>query len=152
MVRHVITAWYVLVAVLAPKTCCCAFRSAVEAKPHRTEAVAHAQVRSKGCPFCHAADGKRPTTPDGSKPTGGPDKPGCPCRDGHSVDALAVVTAPVAQQLTGPDGTASYPANHDFDRLPAPTLAAVSGPAAATRAGPFLTADDLLRAFHFLRC
>jgi hypothetical protein len=151
--RHAITACYVLAAVLAPRACCCAFRSTVAAKPHWTEAVAHTQVRAKGCPHCHhAADEKPATAPDGSQPAGAPGKSNCPCKEGRSHDAPAVVTATASQLLAGPDGPAAHPATHEFDRLPVPALAAAPGQTSGARSGPFLTEDDLLRAFHLLRC
>ena len=139
MMRYAVTFWYVLAAVLAPKVCCCALNPAAEAQPRQTAAVA--EVRAKTCPHCRTSE----TTPDDPRPA---DKPKCPCKEGRSHEAPAVVTAPASQWLDAPSGLSVVGFT---DRLPAPVFAATPF-VALPRTGPPLTADDLLRVFHFLRC
>lgn len=141
MLRYAVTFWYVVAAVLAPRLCCCALGHAAEATPQRTAVVS--EVREKTCPHCRTAG----TVPDDSRPT---EKPKCPCKEGRSHEAPAVVTAPASQWLAGPDAPTGSPDVRAFDGLSVPAAAApfTSSP----RTGPPLTTDDLLRVFHFLRC
>jgi hypothetical protein len=136
MLRYAVTFWYVLTAVLAPTTCCCALSHAAEAQPQR----AVTEVREKTCPHCRTSE-----TPTDSKPA---DKPKCPCQEGHSHEAPAVVTAPASHWIDAPTGlsVAGF-----IDRIPVAAVAAAPF-VALPRTGPPLTADDLLRVFHFLRC
>ncbi|HET6572953.1 MAG TPA: hypothetical protein VFG68_05070 [Fimbriiglobus sp.] len=139
MLRLAVTLGYVMAAVLVPKVCCCALQATTDAQPQRTAAVT--EVRGTTCPHC------RPThTPTDSKPT---DKPKCPCKDGRSQDAPAVVTAPASQWLAGPDAPTGLSDAWAIGQ--SPVLDAVPF-LSVPRTGPPLTADDLLRAFHILRC
>jgi hypothetical protein len=140
MMRYAVTLWYVVAAVLAPRLCCCALSHAAEAPPQR---AAVTEVREKTCPHCRATE----SAPDDAKPT---DKPKCPCKEGRSHEAPAVVTAPASQWLAGPDAPTGYADVWTFGRTP--VLAADASFTSVPRTGPPLTADDLLRAFHILRC
>jgi hypothetical protein len=139
MLRYAVTLWYVVAAVLAPRLCCCALSHAAEAKPKQTPAVT--EVRAKSCPHCRTTE----TTPDDARPT---DKPKCPCKESHAHDAPAVVTAPASYWLDAPAGQS---VTGFTDRLPVPAFVA-SPFTSVPRTGPPLSADDLLRAFHILRC
>lgn len=138
MLRSAVTLGYVLAAVLAPKVCCCAFHATADTQPQRTAVIT--EVREKTCPHCLTTE-----TPTESKPK---DKPKCPCKEGRSHEAPAVVTAPASQGIDAPTGlsVAGF-----IDRLPVPASTAAPF-TSITRTGPPLTADDLLRAFHILRC
>jgi hypothetical protein len=134
MLRHAVTIGYILAAVLAPRVCCCA---ATPTHPQPTEP----QRVAKTCPHCRTAE----KVPGDATPS---DKPKCPCQEGHSHTSPAVVTAPASPWLDAPAGllTVGF-----ADRLPAPAFAAAPF-VALPRTGPPLTEDDLLRAFHLLRC
>lgn len=138
MLRFAVTLWYVVAAVLAPKLCCCALSHAAESKPRRSAAVT--EVRAKTCPHCRTTEKPTESTPK--------DKPKCPCKEGRTHEVPAVVTAPASQGIDAPTGlsVAGF-----TDRLPVPALTAAPF-TSVTRTGPPLTADDLLRAFHLLRC
>src|SRR5687767_3300472 len=112
MLRYAVTFGYVLAAVLAPKVCCCALNPAAETGPQRTAAVA--EVRAKTCPHCRTPE----KSPDDSQPV---DKPKCPCKEGRSHEAPAVVTAPASIWLDAPSGLSVI---GFIDRLPAPVFAA----------------------------
>ncbi|HVK15628.1 MAG TPA: hypothetical protein VM533_01685 [Fimbriiglobus sp.] len=139
MARYVVTLGYILAAVLAPKLCCCALSHAAEAKPQQAAAT---EVRAKTCPHCHTTE----TAPDDANSPA--DKPKCPCKEGHSHEAPAVVTAPASYWLDAPTLLSVTGFN---DRLPVPAFTA-SPFTSVPRTGPPLTVDDLLRAFHILRC
>src|SRR5688572_7578062 len=138
MVRYAITLWYVVAAILAPGMCCCAVSHAAEVKPQR---AAVTEVHAKTCPHCRTPE----TAPDDAPPT---DKPKCPCKEGRSHEVPAVVTATASQLLDAPAGLII---TGFADRLPVPAYAAAPF-VALPRTGPPLTADDLLRVFHLLRC
>jgi hypothetical protein len=139
MARFAVTIGYILAAILAPKVCCCALSHASEVMSQRTAVVT--EVREKTCPHCRTTE----TTPDDSKPA---NKRKCPCKEGRSHETPAVVTAPASLLLDAPTGLAVLGLT---DRLPVPAFAAAPF-TSVPRTGPPLTADDLLRAFHILRC
>jgi hypothetical protein len=141
MLRHAVTLWYVLAAVLTPKVCCCALRPTPDVQPQRTAAVT--EVREKTCPHCRTTE----KAPDDAKPA---DKPKCPCKEGQSHEPPAVVTAPASQWLAGPDAPTGSPCVWTFDRQS--VLTTTTPFTSVPRTGPPLTSDDLLRAFHLLRC
>jgi hypothetical protein len=137
MLRVVLAAWYIVAAVVAPHVCCCDHHPTAEA----------AAAAAPACPHCPTASDDRTESP---KPAPTPGKPTCPCKENHSHDAPAVVTAP--HWAGGPDGATGYLVSDRPTRLAVPALAAAAGLGEVPRAGPFLTRDDLLRAFHILRC
>jgi hypothetical protein len=142
MVRIALAAWYVVAAVLVPKVCCCAFHPSAQANPHPAKAVV--QVRAPACPHCKTSD-----EPPSDAPKPAPGQPHCPCKDHPHEAPAAVVSAPTAQWLGGPTVLA---APLGSDRSTATDLVSDQRTTTTVRTGPFLTTDDLLRAFHILRC
>src|SRR5262249_22800511 len=147
MLRVAMATYLVIVTAAGPLFCCCA--------PRRLSALfqpsaSPLSVPREGCCCGHHARPEQPTPPDGpERPQ--PSQPACPCQDGP----VCTVDLPSASELTRPsaapsDGPPALAPAH----LPAGALPGCSSLAAlgAQRAHPVLTADELLRVHHMLRC
>jgi hypothetical protein len=142
MVRLAVIIWYALAAVFVPKACCCLFHLHAPPKP-TAKAVRTAKpvAATAGCPHCRTAG-------ESEQAPGEPTPQKCPCRDGRPAEPAITPSPTVAVEALGTVGP--HPAVVS-DRPTGPAVA-VTRPGAPVRAGPFLTADDLLHAFHILRC
>lgn len=149
MLRTVVTIYLSLATLAGPAVCCCSvFRFATPASAaHPVRPPSNDE--SGGCPHCHKH--AAPTPPD--TPTKEPDRPrspDCPCRSHAAQPAVPQAEAELGVVLTSvlsfadlvPAEIAATWIAVAPDLLPASQLALL----------PFLTAQDLLRAHHLLRC
>src|SRR5262245_13811485 len=143
MLRLLVTICFSLATVLGPGLCCCAFSQQARQEPAKL-----AEPPAGHCPHCRtkAAKQQQPTKP-------APANKDCPCKqkpDRCPILSLAA-TAPARQPLAPADAGASdgmliaiLPIQGmNFGIAPLPFL---------TGDLPFLETDDLLYAFHILRC
>lgn len=146
MFRTAVTIYLSLATLVGPAVCCCSVPP-LAAPVSATQPVRPSSSDdSGGCPHCrkHPA----PATPD--TPANGPDrpcKPECPCRSHAAQPALIQTDSDLGGVLSTPLSAVAL--------FPHPHQAGVDngGRADAPVTGvPFLTAQDLLRAHHLLRC
>jgi hypothetical protein len=146
MFRVAATACMMLAQLAGPLLCCCSTSRAAAAVPARTE---------KPAPAARSCCGERPEAPEPQK---APEEqqparlPHCPCQQALAQTAgLRSQENEAAQRLQDdrpcPDHLAP-PMTSDVRRL----LDLALGATPNRTALPFLTADDLLRVLHILRC
>jgi hypothetical protein len=147
MFRVAVATYLMLVQFAGPLLCCC---STPRAAPSAAQAPA-AQPSPSGHSCCgsHATKADRQHAPAGPQPC---ERRDCPCQQGS--DRLAVLPAQAAEavkQLQQRDVAPVLlaPSALSVDGCPLPGALQASE---APRAFPFLTADDILRALHILRC
>jgi hypothetical protein len=134
---------------------CCCTMSRLAATPSRRAAGVAEQPDSNLPACCHhktRAPQPEPTPQDGPGKSL-PGRPGCPCRQDGSGNA-AVALAPEAAKQLQQRQLSLEPVAALFSLPPACPMpaAARSQALGGAHALPFLTADDILRAFHILRC
>ena len=146
--------WYTLTVLIAPALCCCLLRPAAAEAAPVTAAVPVDPVPAESapaCPHCRA-EMPAPTAPQTPEPQPA-DQP-CPCKDATAACEVglpaadeAVVTSPDAPQSPVSPFAAAWGLSASvpvvFDWVPR------TSPAGNL---PFYSTDDLLRAFHLLRC
>jgi hypothetical protein len=140
MVRLLLAACVMIQAALGPSLCCCTV-SAAPKKPAAPRATA-----KRSC--CHHQDDAQLPPPRNESQT--PSKP-CPCHQHPSNDFATATAAAPADPFSVLERAASW--------LPAVLADATVDTAAGSLADPFgggtlpfLTAQDLLRTHHVLRC
>jgi hypothetical protein len=148
MLRAAVATYLVIVTAAGPLFCCCTPRrlSALLLRP----SAAPVSAACPGCCCGHHKSPEQPAPPDGPE-SPQPSQPPCPCQDGP----LCTVDLPSASEITRPDAapsdgaTTPVPVHATAGALPCCSTLTALG---ARRAHPVLTADDLLRVHHMLRC
>jgi hypothetical protein len=145
LMRTAVTIYLAFATLIGPALCCCSAR--LLAAPAPNPAAPHpVETPPAECPHCRK---HTPPTPTDEKPQPSK-KPECPCcaRGADPVlmqvetDAGWVLAA--LQALSGLLPLESLLASHVIESQVGPTTPVVGA--------PFLTAQDLLRAHHLLRC
>jgi hypothetical protein len=151
MLRAGLSIYLAVMTLAAPWLCCCTAARASACKPAASAASADADDSLPAC--CrHRHAGRHEQAPADRPHRDGPGGPGCPCGKDPNRTAPAL-DSESARQLrpapAAPNPTDAVPP------LPTPLTAPADGVAPVPRerrALPFLTADDLLRVLHLLRC
>ncbi|MBY0512665.1 MAG: hypothetical protein K2P78_01990 [Gemmataceae bacterium] len=155
MLRTALTIYMVLATLVGPAVCCCSLCPAAAGvgrpflpAPHRSPAT----PSPAGCPHCCGQSAPAPDSPSKTpdRDPGRPQKPACPCQSHAAQPALPQAEA---------DGTSVLALLVAFADMisagPLATWVAVEAdlrPSCPAEGVPFLTAQDLLRAHHLLRC
>jgi hypothetical protein len=151
MLRTALTIYLVLATLLSPAVCCCSLRAAASYKePIPVVDNKSSSLPSGGCPRCRQhvplPSPVKPVDP----PAKSPSKPGCPCLHHAASPALlevdpglnwalaTILTATASFATAIPPVPVSVAADLGLDRVSASL--------------PFLSARDILRAYHILRC
>jgi hypothetical protein len=144
MGRIVLAIYLSLHTIVGPWLCCCSLVTFASFNPASAGPPAARPPQKHSCCRCEGEPG-RPD--DGGDESGSPSRPhSCPCQKSQAEIASVLPSSPIAEQDSLREGF------HEW------LLAAV--PSAGSRliarydgnASPFLTADDLLRTHHVLRC
>lgn len=141
MIRALLTLVFSFTALLGPGFCCCTF-----ARPHQAGVSTQARQLRSATSCCHCSHSDE----EESAPTTPPARPACPCKEqqpqscvASRIDLQADRSSVLQSWLPVLDSTwISY-------------SVADLGYAATNVSSfnlPFLTADDLLRTHHIMRC
>ena len=149
MVRIGLSLYLMLVMAAGPWLCCCSCSRLARwlLTPPRPEQTSLAADTHACCRPQHAPD-KRPEKPNR------PHRPTCPCQEGHSdPSALSTLESAITRDVERHELSQSGP-HLDFitSAVVATLLAGIIPVPCDTAASHFLTARDMLRAHHVLRC
>jgi hypothetical protein len=142
MLRRVLTAYLAFLVAAAPCLCCCTAAKAIAAAPAEP-----AKPKTTCC--CHEVAPEPESTPT-NKPSAPQEPENCPCRE-HAAKAVIAAAGDslLLQDQTG--GTLFPPAllaiGNDLVSLDGAGV-----PPFLKQSEPFLSAVDLLRLHHRLRC
>lgn len=145
MIRVGLTLWFAVLTLAGPEICCCSLGRFVASRVSASEPK-YSPVRKSCCG--HAAKTETPKSPV-KKQSPAP----CPCKE-KGDQCAAIPTADPASDESRSQVSADYkitliPVNAGLTiSVVSPQEWAVARPIAL----PFLTAEDFLRAMHFLRC
>jgi hypothetical protein len=153
MFRTGISIYLAIMTLAGPWLCCCSAAHLANPKPVAPTASTGSGADDELPACCRHRHAARPEQTPGDHPhRGGPAGPRCPCGKDPNRTAPALDTEsarqlrPTPAALSPTDVVALLPALHT---APAEGIAPVPR---ERRALPFLTADDLLRVLHLLRC
>jgi hypothetical protein len=151
MLRIAVASYLMIVTAAGPWFCCCAPARFAAFLTHPCIEKPVTEQCSSCCCKHHDQGSSGPQAPD--EPVKVPARPGCPCRG----DSAQLIALPPALEGTNP-----LPIGELSERVtgvaPCFSTDAIEAPCSsslfwgARRAHPFLSADDLLRALHNLRC
>ena len=148
MGRFVLAIYLSLHTIVGPWLCCCSLTIFASNSPTSAGPQAARPPQKHSCCQCEG----EPTRPDDGGESDSPSRPhSCPCQKSQSEIASALPSSTLAEQISLRQGF------HEW------LLAAFSVTAVPSADGrpialyegnalPFLTADDLLRLHHVLRC
>jgi hypothetical protein len=147
MFRLVVATYLMLVTAVGPMACCCTLTRLTQRLAPAESAAPEAPA---GC--CHHAPPSTAPAEKGDRPSPA-DAPGCPCKQGVACDVVALPAVP-DEAVEGPSRAA--PAGDGLPLVILPFQAPSAGGSFVSHATPGLGAsvstDDLLYAFHILRC
>lgn len=151
MFRIVVAMYLMIVTAVGPAACCCTItRLTTRFMPPTSSAV------PTSAPCCHHTPPSNESKgePDRRSPSGCPDAPGCPCKHAGGREVIAL---PVAQDEALESSARAASGQFHFylaillDQVVLPTCGSSvfrEGVGTASSA----TTDNLLYAFHMLRC
>jgi hypothetical protein len=153
-VFRVAVSYYLILALSAgPAFCCCALKS-IAAPIHAVAAKTTSPAQADdACPHCKKHQGEKPLSPENSPAPENRPQDGCPCKDHGPAAALPDAVPDHARAWSSADN-ASLVLSLDAVGILSADFAAPARPCALAglRAGPWLTAGDLLSTHHVIRC
>jgi hypothetical protein len=152
MARLAVVAVLAALQLASPLLCCC---SAARVAGPATRAAKAPSEPSDLCPCCHKAaqDEESPTASDQPQKPQPPARPACPCRQHPARNAALAPDAEAGKQFQHRQPSQDLSSLLSFAPVVIALVPAGNGLAQSdTGTRPFLTADEILRAFHIMRC
>lgn len=151
MLRLVVATYLMMVTAAGPAACCCTIARLAE---RFSSPAPSSPPKAGGCCRHGPVSPGQDETARHPSPSDHPSAPGCPCKQGGECEVAALPAAPDEARESSARAAIAAP----FSLLAVPSdqltpagcgLPVFRGPPAR---GPSVSTDDLLYAFHMLRC